>query len=183
MKDGFIKVAAGSVHTTVADPPANAEEIKARILEADEAGVNLLVLPELAVTGYSCGDLFYSDVLQKAALRALETICDFTRDKYPLVSLGLPLRHRGKLYNCAAAVHHGEVLAFVPKTHLPNYSEFYEMRQFTSGEDIEDSEIVFRGKAIPFGVNCCCSTRRWRTSASASSCARISGPPVRPASS
>ena len=153
MKDGFIKVAAGSVRTTVADPLANAEEIQARILEADAAGVNLLVLPELAITGYSCGDLFYSDVLQKAALRALETICDFTRDKYPLVILGLPLRHRGKLYNCAAAVHHGEVLAFVPKTHLPNYSEFYEMRQFTSGGDIEDSEILFRGKAVPFGAN------------------------------
>jgi len=153
MKDGFLKVAAGSVRTTVADTIANTEEIKARIQEADEASVNLLVLSELAVTGYSCGDLFYSEVLQQAALRAMEDICDFTGDKYPLVILGLPLKHRGKLYNCAAAVQGGRVLAFVPKTHLPNYNEFYELRQFTSGEDIEDSEILFRGRPVPFGTN------------------------------
>lgn len=153
MKDGFIKVAAGSIRTTVADTIANAEEIKARIEEADRAGVNLLVLPELAVTGYSCGDLFYSEVLQRGALQALSDICRFTRGKYPLVILGLPILHRGKLYNCAAAVLDGRVLAFVPKTHLPNYSEFYELRQFTSGADMDDGEILFDGCAVPFGTD------------------------------
>lgn len=153
MKDGFIKVAAGSIRTTIADTLANAEEIKARIKEADQAGVNLLVLPELAVTGYSCGDLFYSEVLQRGALQALSDICRFTRGKYPLVILGLPILHRGKLYNCAAAVLDGRVLAFVPKTHLPNYSEFYELRQFTSGVDMDDGEILFDGHAVPFGTD------------------------------
>ncbi len=152
MKDGFLKVAAGSVRTTVADTRANAAEIKARIEEADRAGVNLLVLPELAITGYSCGDLFYSETLQRGALAALEEIAEFTCGKYPLVIVGLPLRVRGKLYNCAAAVLDGEVLAFVPKTYLPNYGEFYELRQFTSGTEAAPGEVAFRGRAVPFGT-------------------------------
>jgi len=153
MKHGFIKAAAGSVRTAVADPISNAEEIKLRIQEADEAGVNLLVLPELAVTGCSCGDLFASGLLLKSAMQALGDICDFTKGKYPLVIVGLPVRHREKLYNCAAAVLDGRVLAFVPKTHLPNGGDSYERRQFASGEAIEDSEILFRGEPVPFGSN------------------------------
>ena len=153
MKHGFIKTAAGSVHTTVADPVSNAEEIKLRIQEADAAGVNLLVLPELAVTGCSCGDLFTSDVLLNAAMQALGEICDFTKGTYPLVIVGLPVRHRGKLYNCAAAILDGRVLAFVPKSHLPNSGDSYELRHFTSGETVEDCEILFRGEPIPFGSN------------------------------
>jgi len=153
MKHGFIKVAAGSLRTVVADPIANTAEICARIAEADAAGVNLLVLPELAITGCSCGDLFYSDLLLKETMQALGRICDATVDAYPLVILGLPLRHRGKLYNCAAAIQGGKLLALVPKTHLPNGGDSYELRQFTSGGAIEDDAVTFRGEAIPFGTN------------------------------
>ncbi|MBQ6799443.1 MAG: NAD(+) synthase [Oscillospiraceae bacterium] len=153
MKHGFIKVAAGSVRTVVADPAANAAEIIARIREADEAGVHLLVLPELAVTGCTCGDLFYSDMLTEAAMQALSGICDATEGLLPLVIVGVPVRHRGKLYNCAAAIQNGRLLALIPKTHLQNGGDSYELRQFTSGEAIEDAAIRFRGEAVPFGTN------------------------------
>ena len=102
MKDGFIKVAAASVDTVVADVSANVASIKQRIAQADALGVNLLVFPELCVTAYSCGDLFFSEALLNAAADALAEIRDFTAGRYPLVIVGAPLRHRGKLYNCAA---------------------------------------------------------------------------------
>ncbi|HZK39211.1 MAG TPA: NAD(+) synthase [Clostridia bacterium] len=151
MKDGFIKVAAGSVPVTVADTKANAQRIKGQIDRADEAGVNLLVLPELCITGYTCGDLFYSDTLLASALQALEDICQHTAEKYPLVVVGLPIKYRSKLYNCAAVVHRGKVLGLVPKTHLPNYAEFYEKRQFTSGDKLlnRNAHAKINGKAVP----------------------------------
>lgn len=153
MKDGFIKVAAGSVEIKVADTVSNAEEIKKRIAEADKLGVNLLVLPELCITGYTCGDLFFSDVLVNAAYRALEDIKDFTLDKYPEVVLGVAIKHQYKLFNCAAVIHRGRILAFVPKTHLPNYSEFYELRQFSSANELSGNCTVnIGGEEIPFGT-------------------------------
>ena len=133
MNDGFVKVAAGSVATTVADVVANVQEIKARITEADAAGVNLLVLPELCITGYTCGDLFFSQRLQSSARAALTELRQFTAGKFPVVLVGLPFLLDGKLYNCAAVLHNGRILGLVPKIHIPNYGEFYEKRQFTSG--------------------------------------------------
>ena len=147
MKDGFIKVAAGSVAITVADVTANVREIKARITEADAAGVNLLVLPELCITGYTCGDLFFAQKLQKAALDALIELKRFTADKYPVVLVGLPVLCGGKLYNCAAALCGGKILGLVPKTHLPNYGEFYEKRQFTSGAALRTT-MEIDGEAV-----------------------------------
>jgi NAD+ synthase (glutamine-hydrolysing) len=153
MKDGFIKVAAGTIDVTVADVEKNTEAIKKRIADADKAGVNLLVLPELCVTGYTCGDLFYSEVLLDASKKALTDICAYTKNKYPVVVIGLPLRYEYKLYNCAAVLHNGEVLALVPKTHLPNYNEFYEKRQFASAYELKgkNTHIVIDGKKVPFG--------------------------------
>jgi len=152
MKDGFIKTAAGSVKITVADTVSNTSEIKKRISEADGAGANLLVLPELCITGYTCGDLFYSDVLLHAAKEALAEICRFTADKYPVVIVGLPVRHQYKLYNCAAVLHRGDIKALVPKTHLPSYSEFYEKRQFNSADELGGNTCIeIDGREIPFG--------------------------------
>ena len=154
MKDGFIRVAAGTLHPVVADTAANTAEILRRIDEADAAGVQLLVLPELCVTGYTCGDLFYSRLLQQAAVDALGTVCRHTAGLYPVVVTGLPLKWNGKLYNVAAVLRDGKILGVVPKTHLPNYGEFYEKRQFSSGADVPHGEqIALCGQTVPFGTD------------------------------
>ena len=154
MKDGFIRVAAGTLHPVVADTAANTAEILRRIDEADAAGVQLLVLPELCVTGYTCGDLFYSRLLQQAAVDALGTVCRHTAGLYPVVVTGLPLKWNGKLYNVAAVLRDGKILGVVPKTHLPNYGEFYEKRQFSSGADVPHGEqIALCGQTVPFGAD------------------------------
>ena len=113
MKDGYIRVAAGRVAVAVGDPEHNKGEILARIREADAAGVNLLVLPELCLTGASCGDLFYSETLLEAARRAAEDIVHETEGLYPVVVFGLPLSRRGKLFNCAAVAQGGKLLGVV----------------------------------------------------------------------
>ena len=151
MQDGFIKVAAGVPRVTVADVAANTESIKALIDRANAERVNLLVLPELCVTGYTCGDLFYSDTLLSAAEAALGDLVDYTKGKYPVVVVGAPLRYRAKLYNCVAVLCGGEILGIVPKTYLPNYAEFYEKRQFASAAGLEKfAELDWNGESIPF---------------------------------
>ena len=153
MKDGFIKVAAGIPECTVADISANISEIKRIIDKADRQNINILALPELCVTGYTCGDLFFSDTLLTGAKSALTELAKFTEGKYPVVILGLPLLLRSKLYNCAAVLSDGKILGIVPKTHMPNYSEFYEQRQFTSGLLAPDDSITLDGLTIPFGTD------------------------------
>lgn len=154
MKDGFIKVAAAAVPLTVADVKGNTEEIKARISQADALGVNLLVFPELCITGYTCGDLFYSDALQQAALDALAELTAYTEHKYPVVIVGLPVRYRGKLYNCAAVLANGQCLGLIPKVHLPNGGEFYEKRQFTSAKQLPgDAAVMVGGQLVPMGAD------------------------------
>mgnify|MGYP004646587141 FL=1 len=153
MKDGFIKVAAGIPECTVADISANLSEIKRIIDKADRQNINILALPELCVTGYTCGDLFFSDTLLTGAKSALTELAEFTAGKYPVVILGLPLLLRSKLYNCAAVLSDGKILGIVPKTHMPNYSEFYEQRQFTSGLLAPDDSITLDGLTVPFGTD------------------------------
>ena len=154
MKDGFIKVGAAALPLTVADVTGNAEIIRERMIQADGLGLNLVVFPELCVTGYSCGDLFYSDVLQRSAMDALESLTAATEGLYPVAVIGLPVRYRGKLYNCAAVLHDGHCLGIVPKVHLPNHGEFYEQRQFTSGADLPASAAVMvRGEPVPMGTD------------------------------
>lgn len=154
MKDGFIKVAAPALPLVVADVKSNTEIIKERITQADEMGVNLVVFPELCITGYTCGDLFYSDALQKAALDALSDLTAFTVDKYPMVIVGLPVRYRAKLYNCAAVLMNGQCLGIIPKVHLPNHAEFCESRQFTSATELPgDAAIVVGDSLVPMGAD------------------------------
>lgn len=154
MKDGFIKVAAGTIKTTVADTKANIEEIKKAITEADENKINLLVLPELCITGYTCSDLFLSDRLQLSAADGLKEIKRFTTGKYTVALVGLPYHLNGKLYNCAAVIHDGKILGMIPKIYIPNYGEFYEKRHFASGADIgTECSVLFDGEEIPFGIN------------------------------
>ena len=153
MKQGFIKTAAGSVGITVADTSSNAGRITERISEADRSGVNLLVLPELCLTGYTCGDLFLSDALLDSVEPSLEKICADTAGAYPVTVLGLPFRYLGKLFNCAAVIHGGRILGLVPKTYIPGYGEFYEARQFSSGKLLGDDvrTVKLCGQDVPFG--------------------------------
>lgn len=150
MKNGFVKVAAATPDIRVADVEFNTQNIINAMEEAQKNGAKILVFPELCVTGYTCSDLFDHSVLLKASRKALLEIAENTNDKDMLVFVGAPLEVNGKLYNVAAAMNQGEIIGFTPKTFLPNYGEFYEMRQFTPGPQTV-REITFEGKKIPFG--------------------------------
>ena len=150
MKHGFVKVAAATPDIRVADVAYNTEKIREDIAEACGNGAKILVFPELCVTGYTCGDLFTHDVLLEAARRAVLELAEFTADKDILVFVGVPLDIEGKLYNVAAALNRGKIIGLTTKTFLPNYGEFYEMRQFTPGPS-EAGYISFEGDRIPFG--------------------------------
>ena len=135
MRDGFISVAAGTPKIRVADCRYNAEQTFQMMRAAEKAGVKVLVLPELGLTGYTCGDLFYQDTLLKSAEEALATVLEATRNLEVVTAVGLPVRVKDRLYNCAAIIQKGIILGLVPKVHLPNYGEFYEKRQFTPGPE------------------------------------------------
>ena len=150
MKNGFVKVAAATPDIRVADVEFNTQNIINAMEEVQKNGAKILVFPELCVTGYTCSDLFDHSVLLKASRKALLEIAENTNDKDMLVFVGAPLEVNGKLYNVAAAMNQGEIIGFTTKTFLPNYGEFYEMRQFTPGPQTV-REITFEGKKIPFG--------------------------------
>lgn len=149
MKDGFIKVAACTPEIQVADVDFNKEKIMKQISKCAKKGVKIAVFPELCITGYTCQDLFYQDTLLDKAMRAVCEISEFTKELDMLVAVGTPVKARGKLYNCAAVMQDGKLLAFVPKTYLPNYNEFYEARHFSPcvyDESFEDVDLA------PYGV-------------------------------
>lgn len=152
MKHGFITLSAGVPEVLVAAPTKNAESICRLIDEAYKKNAAVLTLPELSVTGYTCSDLFFSDSLIKSAERAVESIIEHTKDKKMLVFVGVPVSAHGKLYNCAAVISNGELLGLVPKTNIPNYSEFYELRHFTPAPET-DSVVRFCGRDVNFGVH------------------------------
>ena len=142
MKDGFIKVAAATPKIKVADPAYNTEEILKIIDETEKKGASILVFSELTISGYTCGDLFLQQPLLTECKNQLLRITKATKDKDMLVVVGCPLVVNNKLYNCAVVIAHGHILGIVPKTHLPNYSEFYELRHFTSGEGLDESITI-----------------------------------------
>jgi NAD+ synthase (glutamine-hydrolysing) len=150
MKYGFIKVAAGTPDIRVADCEYNAGRIIAVMREADAHGVKLLVLPELCITAYTCGDLFLHQPLLRGALSALATLLKESASNDMITIVGLPIALNGMLYNCAAVMQSGKLLGLVPKTHLPNYSEFYEKRHFTTAP-AEAFQITLLGQQVPFG--------------------------------
>ena len=150
MKQGFVKVAAATPNIRVADVEYNAGQICHMIDEAVNEGAKIIVFPELCITGYTCSDLFTQEVLLDHAREALHQIAVYTEEKDALVFVGVPLSVDGELYNVAAALNHGEILGLTTKTFLPNYGEFYEMRQFREGPRTA-REILFDGKRIPFG--------------------------------
>ena len=154
MIDGFVKVAAVTPEARVADVAFNVGACVAAAREAAEKdGAAVIVLPELAITGYTCEDLFWQDSLVRAAEAGLAEFAARTADLSALILVGAPVRAGGKLYNCAAAVSHGEVLGLVPKTHIPTYNEFYEGRHFVPGP-AEVTLVLFAGNQDTlFGTN------------------------------
>lgn len=138
MKDGFIKVAAATPKIKVADPAYNTEEILKIIDETEKKGASILVFSELTISGYTCGDLFLQQPLLTECKNQLLRIVKATTGKNMVVIVGCPIVVKQKLYNCAVVMNNGNILGIVPKTHLPNYSEFYELRHFASGEGLEE---------------------------------------------
>ena len=152
MKDGFIKTAAASFDVTVADCVTNAEKITEIIKNEAKNGVQLLVLPELCITGYTCSDLFLQSELLNGAKEALKNICENTKSADIIAVAGLPISKNSRLYNCAAVLYKGEILGVVPKANIPNYNEFYEKRHFCPAPK-NNSTLTLFDKEIPFGTN------------------------------
>lgn len=149
MEYGYIKVATASFDIQVAGVSANVENMIRLIRQAREQQVELLVFPELCVTGYSCGDLFLSKRLLNKTLEALQRLAAATAGSLCLAVAGAPLCHNGRLYNCAVFMQDGKLRGIVPKSYIPNYKEFYEKRWFASGRQIKaDTEM-----GVPFGTN------------------------------
>lgn len=158
MKDGFVKVAAVTPQLRVADCAYNGEKIREAMRDTAAAGAKLVVFPELGITGYTCGDLFLQETLLAAAKEELLKIARESAGLDALFFVGLPLEVNGKLYNMAAAVSAGEVLGLVPKTCLPNYNEFYELRHFVPGAELDGEFALPDGREVPVGTDlifCC----------------------------
>lgn len=148
---GFVRVAVGSPRVSVANPRANVEATLRLLNEIGPADV--VVFPELGLTGYTCADLFRQRALLDAAQQAVGTLCEATRDRTQLIVVGAPVGVENAVYNCAVATYRGEVVGIVPKTHIPNYNEFYESRWFRGADGAEPKEIPFLGRSVPFGVD------------------------------
>ncbi len=139
----FIRIACAVPPVKLADPIKNAEDICAYIARADEQKADVLVFPEMCLTGYSCADLFFQESLLQASLTGLKKILACSAS-YPAVTLavGLPVVLTGQMYNCAAVISGGVLRGLVPKTYLPNYSEFYERRWFSSSEELQQDTVL-----------------------------------------
>ena len=156
MFDGFVRAAAASPDLKVADCTFNTQKIEEVMQEAYRQHVSVLVFPELCITGYTCSDLFLQESLQKAAWESLLQLEKSSSGMKMVTAVGLPVAYEGSLYNAAAVLYDGAILGIVPKTHIPNYSEFYEARHFASG--MPYTVLKTEGREIPFGTDllfCC----------------------------
>ncbi|MGW0160556.1 NAD(+) synthase [Mycobacterium sp. NPDC003323] len=149
-RHGFVRVAACTHHTTLADPAANAASVLGMARALHDDGVGLAVFPELTLTGYSIEDILLQDTLLDAVEEAVATIVSASADLLPVLVVGAPLRHRNRIYNTAVVIHRGAVLGVVPKSYLPTYREFYERRQLAPGDDLSTT-IRLGGADLPFG--------------------------------
>ncbi|MCG5243640.1 NAD(+) synthase [Azospirillum doebereinerae] len=150
-RHGFARVAACTTRCALADPAANAAAILDSARACHDQAVAVALFPELALSGYAIDDLLMQDPLLDAVERAVERLVEASADLLPLLLVGAPLRHEGRLYNTAVAVHRGRLLGVVPKIHLPNYREFYERRHFASGEGTGGGTIRVGASSAPFG--------------------------------
>jgi NAD+ synthase (glutamine-hydrolysing) len=149
-RHGFVRVAACTHHTTLADPAANAESVLRMARECHDDGVALAVFPELTLSGYSIEDILLQDGLLDAVEAAVADVVAASRELLPVLVVGAPLRYRSRIYNTALVIHRGSLLGVVPKSYLPTYREFYERRQLAPGDDVRGS-IRIAGADVPFG--------------------------------
>ena len=145
---GFIKVASAIPSVKVGDVTYNLQQTELMIAQAEGKGVEIIVFPELSLTGYTCQDLFRQQLLIDAAEQAVMMLLDFTRQLDIIVIVGLPVMAGNILLNCAAVIQKGDLLGLIPKTYLPNYSEFYEKRWFASSQDLNPTDVLFAGSTI-----------------------------------
>ncbi len=149
---GFARVAACTIETALADPARNAASVLAAARDCHQRGVAVAVFPELALSGYSIEDLLLQDTVLDAVEEAVGSLVEASRELLPVLVVGAPLRHGGRLYNTALVLHRGRVLGVVPKSYLPTYREFYEGRQIAAGDTLR-GDIVVAGQTVPFGNN------------------------------
>ena len=154
MEFGFIRVAAATPRVKVADVDANVEEICRMAEIAENEQVSILAFPELSVTGYSCGDLFAQELLVSRAEEGVKRLKTFSRGKSLTLVVGVPVRVRGSLYNCAAVIQNGSLKGIVPKIYLPTYNEFYESRWFSSGCDFLSDTLNAYGRIEDNAKDC-----------------------------
>ena len=153
MQNGFIKIASAIPAVKVANCQYNIEQIESMVKSADKEGVEIIVFPELSVTGYSCQDLFRQRLLLEEAEHVVGDLLEKTRNLDIITIIGIPVVAGDLLLNCAAVIQKGEILGIVPKTYLPNYCEFYEKRWFASSQDLKSTDIHYAGKEITVDSN------------------------------
>ncbi|MEA4816505.1 MAG: NAD(+) synthase [Lachnospiraceae bacterium] len=149
----YIRVGAASPRLTVADCVFNSDEIIRVIEESDKKGIDILAFPELSITSYTCGDLFFQSALITSANKSLEKIVEASKGYNMLILVGMPIATDNQCFNCAVLISKGRILGIVPKTLLPNYGEFYEERWFSSSEDLISENITLCSQIVPIGAN------------------------------
>lgn len=150
---GYVKVGASTLELKVSDTIYNVQMIKKQIDEAVNNNIQIISFPELSITGYTCGDLFNQDILIDKSYEGLKDLVDYSKDKMIVIIVGSPIKCENKLYNCAVVINNGKILGIVPKTYIPNYNEFYEMRWFKSSNDLKIKEINLFNEFVPIGVD------------------------------
>ncbi|HOV68910.1 MAG TPA: NAD(+) synthase [Clostridia bacterium] len=153
MIDGFLRVCAAGPAVCLGRPRENARIIIKTMAECDQKKIKLAVFPELCITGYSCGDLFLQRYILDQTIEAIEAITKASADYDVLLAVGAPIEAQNKLFNCAVIIKGGEVLGVVPKTYIPNYTEFYEQRHFASSLYANTDTIAVGNRDVPFGTN------------------------------
>lgn len=150
---GIVRVGAIMNRLVLGNPAENAKEIIRMVKEASKKDIQIVTTPELSLTGYTCGDLFLQDALLEEALKGLKEILLATKDEDIITLVGCPISHDNQLFNCAIVIKKGKILGIVPKTYIPNYSEFYEKRWFASSTNLKTKEITILGQTVPITTN------------------------------
>lgn len=152
-ENGFVRVGALVNKLSLGNVIENAKEISRQIKKAFEAGVEIIVTPELSLTGYTCGDMFLQDKLVKDSIIGLEYVLSETKSLNIISIIGMPISTNNALFNCGVVINRGKLLGIIPKTYIPNYKEFYECRWFSSSLNLDINEIELLGQKVPLGCD------------------------------